>query len=557
MPRIIALLLFCFAPPVFADACPDWPMETAGARIKDLRERIALWDTYYHSLGQSPISDELYDQYLARLQRLRGCFPGNDGEPGNPLAGAAGPVNHPVAHTGLDKLADEQAVAAWLKGREALWIQPKVDGVAVTLVYRAGRLEQLISRGDGVRGHDWSRHIPALPAALRELKARDDLLLQGELFWRLDGHVQAEAGSLNLRSKVAGLMARQSIDTQDAASLDLFIWAWPEGPQAPAERFARLAALGLGHTERFSQPIAGLDDAARWRQHWYRSPLPFASDGVVLQQGRRPPGERWQAGASHWSAAWKYPYAQALAEVRGVDFRIGRTGRITPVIRFDPVRLDDRQVRQASAGSLQRWRELDIQPGDQIVLSLAGLTIPRIDSVAQQGTRLAPVEPPAADRYHALSCWQPTPGCRAQFLERLKWLGGKQGLNLPGVGPGTWGKLLDAGRLDGLVDWIDLQPQELSGIDGIAERSSQQLHSAFREGRAQPFQRWARALGVPAPAQSDLGDSWALLAGRSEAQWQLEADVGPARAAQLVAFFQHPQVRRLAARLGEAAIEGF
>lgn len=555
--RIIALLLSFLALPAFATTCPDWTEDAASSRINELQARITQWDKHYHSLGEAQISDELYDQHVARLHRLRACFPGSGATPGNPLADASGPVLHPVAHTGVDKLADEQAVAAWLKGREDLWIQPKVDGVAVTLVYRDGSLAQLLSRGDGTHGHDWSRHIPALPVALRELKESRDLLLQGELFWRIDGHIQAEAGSLNLRSKVAGLMARQRIEAAQAEALDLFVWAWPDGPQMPDERFTRLAELGLANTRHFSQPITSLQDAAHWRQQWYRTPLPFASDGVVMQQGRRPPGERWQAGSSHWRAAWKYPFAQTLAEVRSVDFRIGRTGRITPVVRFEAVRLDDRLVRQVSAGSLQRWQELDIQPGDQIVLSLAGMTIPRIDSVEQRGPRLSRVQPPAADTYHALSCWQPTAGCQEQFLERLDWLAGKRGLNMAGVGPGTWRKLIDGGRLDSLVDWIELQPHDLQGIEGIAGRSSQKLHQSFQLARAQPFPRWARALGIPAPTQLELGNSWAALAERDAGQWQQEPGVGPTRAAQLVAYFQHPQVRSLAARLGEAAIEGF
>ena len=462
-----------------------------------------------------------------------------------------------MPHTGLDKLADEQAVAAWLQGRTDLWVQPKVDGVAVTLVYRSGRLIQLTSRGDGLHGHDWSRHIPALPAGLRELASPRHLTLQGELFWRQDGHVQAQAGSLKLRSRVAGLMARQAIDAAEADGLDLFIWAWPDGPKDPRQRFALLTALGLANTERFSQPVADLAQVAHWRQHWYRSPLPFASDGVVLQQSRQPPAARWQVGSSHWSAAWKYPFAQALAEVREVEFRVGRTGRITPVVQLDPVRLDDRLVRQVSAGSLQRWQALDVQPGDQVVLSLAGLTIPRLDRVAQRGPRQNVVQPPQADSYHPLSCWQPTAGCEGQFVERLEWLAGKGGLNLRGVGPGTWRKLVEDGQLNSLVDWIILQPEDLLGVDGIAGRRSGQLHQAFQQGREKPFQYWVRALGVPAPRGLDLGASWAELAVRDASQWQQEAGIGPLRAQQLVAFFQHPQVRSLAANLGEEAIQGF
>lgn len=557
MPRIITLLLLFFATPAFAQPCPDWSAAFAGSQLKDLQERLAIWDDHYHRLGVSLISDELYDQHRARLVRLQSCFPDQGPSAANPLVSAGGPVRHPVPHTGLDKLMDEQAVADWIKGRENLWIQPKVDGVAVTLIYRQGGLVQLLSRGDGVTGHDWSRHIPALPAALRTLTEQRDLTLQGELFWRLDGHVQANAGSLNVRSKVAGLMARQRISMQEAQGLDLFIWAWPDGPATPEERFARLQTLGLPHAALFSQPITRLEDAARWRQHWYRSALPFASDGVVLQQSRRPPAARWQAGSSHWSAAWKYPFVQALADVRAVQFKVGRTGRITPVIQVDPVRLDDRVVQQVSVGSLQRWQALDIQPGDQLTLSLAGLTIPRIDEVVRKGPQRNVAQPPEPGTYHALSCWQPTPGCREQFVERLTWLAGKQGLKMAGIGPGTWNRLIDAGKVGHLIDWLDLQPHDLATVDGIAERSSQRFHSVFQRAREQPFAQWIRGLGIPAPKHSELGSSWAELAARDATQWQREAGIGATRAAQLVAFFAEPQVRALAVRLGEQAIQGF
>ncbi len=118
---------------------------------------------------------------------------------------------HPIAHTGLEKLHDGRRRRSLAKrDRNDVWVQPKVDGVAVTLIYRKGLLTQAISRGDGVNGQDWTasaRQIAAIPQRLPEPL---DLLLQGELYWRLTDHVQARAGSLNARSTVAGLMARKS-----------------------------------------------------------------------------------------------------------------------------------------------------------------------------------------------------------------------------------------------------------------------------------------------------------------------------------------------------------
>lgn len=556
MPAILLLLLLILLNPAQAGICPDGPADVARQDILRLKQRLAHWDDHYHRLGVSLISDERYDQHRARLQRLQACFPGN-GQAPDPLKGAAGPLLHPVPHTGLDKLPDESAVKSWLNGRQALWIQPKVDGVAATLVYREGRLVQLISRGDGRHGHDWSRHIPTLPNLARPLAQPRDLVLQGELFWRLPGHVQAETGSANARSQIAGLLARKQFDAEQGASIDLFVWAWPGGPADAQARLTTLTALGFPYLEHFSQPISGFDQAAHWRQHWYRSPLPFASDGVVLHLGQRPDGNRWQARPAHWMAAWKYPYREALAQVLGVSFGIGRTGRITPLVQLEPVQLDDRLIRQVSAGSLARWRELDIQPGDQVAISLAGHTIPRLDSRVERGPRHRLVEPPEESQHHALSCWSPDAGCRAQFLSRLKWLSGKRGLGMKGLGPGTWELLVDGGQLNGLVDWLDLQQADLLALPGIATRRSQQLQESFAATRRQPFARWARGLGVPAPRDLELGTSWQALSERDEAQWQALPGIGPKRATQLVAYFRTPQVQALAARLREHAIEGF
>ena len=158
--------------------------------------------------------------------------------------------------------------------------------------------------------------------------------------------------------------------------------------------------------------------------------------------------------------------------MRKVHFKIGRTGRITPVLELTPVTLDDRQIKRVSVSSLQRWQTLDIRPGDQVAISLAGLTIPRLDSVVLRSTERAEMNVPLAADFHHLSCWQPTPGCESQFLARLTWLSGKQGLALPHVGPGTWEKLLETGRLNSLLDWLTLDAQELANIDGFGERSS-------------------------------------------------------------------------------------
>jgi DNA ligase (NAD+) len=240
-----------------------------------------------------------------------------------------------------------------------------------------------------------------------------------------------------------------------------------------------------------------------------------------------------------------------------VNFKIGRTGRITPVLELERIRLDDRWIRRVSVSSLKRWEEMDIRPGDRVAISLAGLTIPRLDEVVLRSLERQQVNAPAAADYHFLSCWQPTPGCENQFLARLDWLSGKNGLALPHVGPGTWEKLLAAGRLDGLLDWLTLDAAELANMAGFGERNSARLLASFHSARQRPFRQWLKALGLPPTANARLDGPWQALAERSTEQWQAEAGIGPGRAAQLSAFFRDPQVLALSEILRTAGVDGF
>jgi DNA ligase (NAD+) len=556
MPYLLLVLLFALHNPLAsATSCPDWKPQQAEAEVAQLRATLARWDEHYHRQGLALVADELYDQSRERLNQLQQCFA--VGSSPSPLASARGPVPHPVPHTGVDKLADRQAVARWLAGKTGVWVQPKVDGVAVSLTYQQGRLVQLTSRGDGVHGHDWSRHIPQLGAITRQLPMPVDLHLQGELYLHLNEHIQAQAGSANARGTVAGLLARKQLTAEQGNTIGLFVWGWPQGPEQQAERLAKLAQLGFPDSQCYSIAIDTLEDAAHWREHWYRSPLPFATDGVILRQGSRPPAERWQVKAPYWIAAWKYPYVQALAEVRDVRFRVGRTGRVTPIVHVQPVTLDDRRVTQVSLGSLARWQALDIRPGDQVAIGLAGLTIPRLDHVVHRAVERQPLAAPAPDQHHAHSCWQASEGCEEQFIARLTWLGGKQGLALPRTGPGTWRRLVETGLVTSMTDWLHLDAERLQQVPGISSLTAAQLLGSFDQARSRPFDQWLRGIGAPVSKHLQLTGDWAELASRSTGQWQTVPGIGTKRSRQLVDFFAAAEVQAIAAQLAETGIKGF
>ena len=556
MLRQLALSFTLLSPAALAANCPDWPAAQAQAELARRTNQLAQWDEAYHRQGVALVADELYDQARQQLHDLRDCLNSTTAA-ANPLASSGGPLQHPIAQTGLDKLADAAAVRAWLKNRKDVWVQPKVDGVAVTLVFVDGRLQQAISRGDGERGQDWTRNARQIPALARTLPSRGSLVLQGELYWRRPAHIQADAGSLGARSKVAGWLARTRLSTEDAAQIGVFIWDWPAGPASMRERLTGLSALGFADSQAFSQPISDFQQAQAWRERWYRQALPFASDGVVLKQSRRPTAEHWRASPPSWAAAWKYPLRQGLATVRRVQFSIGRTGRITPVVQLQPLRLDDRRISRVSLGSLPRWQALDIRPGDQLELSLAGLSIPHVERVFWRNPQRDAVSVPNPADYHALSCWQFTPACASQFRARLVWLSGPHGLAMPGVGPGTWDKLLRSRQLHGLLDWLQLSEAQLASTPGVGPRSARQLHQRLQGARANAFATWLRALGLPLDKAQQLPANWASLSARTPEQWQAAAGLSNRRGEQVQAFLQHPEVQALRAQLQAQEISGF
>ncbi|MDD1132142.1 NAD-dependent DNA ligase LigB [Pseudomonas shahriarae] len=557
-PRLLTYLLLMLFPIVaWAQGCPDWQADKTQDEITALQRQIDLWDDSYHRLGQSLVSDELYDQARMRLEQWRACFAQTPSPAQNPLASSRGTVAHPVPHTGLEKLVNDRAVADWIGTRSDLWIQPKVDGVAVSLVYRGGRLAQVISRGDGLFGHDWTDSARKIPGLVQQLPEAIDLLLQGELYWRLDAHIQGETGGMNARSKISGLMNRQHLNDADAAGIGLFVWAWPQGPADLKQQLDTLAHWGFTDSRRYSQPIDTFEQARHWRAFWHGHPLPFATDGVVLHQSQRAPAERWQASTPYWAVAWKYPVITALAHVRQVQFKIGRTGRITPILELHPVMLDDRQIKRVSIGSLKRWQQLDIRPGDQVSISLAGQVIPRLDQVILRSYPRVDVAAPVAGDFHHLSCLRLAPACEEQLLARLTWLSGKQGLDLPHIGRETWNSLIQAGQISGLVDWLNLDETELATIDGFGDRSTTRLLASLQTARQRPFAQWLMALGVPPTARNNLVGGWHALAARDTQAWQAEAGIGPGRAAQLSAFFRDPQVVAMSETLRAAGIDGF
>lgn len=527
-------------------SCPVWTPARAEQEMATLRKQLGEWDDAYYRQGKSPVPDERYDALAKKYQAWQQCFrPGSDLR--QPELSRRGKVLHAVAHVGVKKIADKQALSRWMEGKTDLWVQPKVDGVAVTLQYHNGRLEKVISRGNGLQGEDWTdkaRLIPAIPQSIPVQSG--PLILQGELYLKMTDHQQATKGGVNARALVAGAMRR--IEASDTLNqLGIFIWAWPDGPASLQQRMIQLKDAGFPLTAEWSKPVTDAQEVADWRERWFSQPLPFVTDGVVIHSNPVK-GENWLPGENTWSVAWKYMPVTLTTEVRSVEFPVGRTGKISAVLNLVPVMLDDKQVSRVNVGSLRRWQQADIVAGDQIAVSLAGQGIPRLDGVIWRVTQRTLPAIPDASLFHLFSCFSWTSLCGEQFLARLTWLSSKAALDMPGIHRSTWQRLIQSGQLTHLFSWMRLTPEQLSLIPGLTGERAASLYHQFNLSQQQPFKRWVKALGTPIPEQALNAledDNWQTLLSRKVSDWQRLPGIGMQRASLIVRFLHHPETASL------------
>ena len=553
--KCLGIVLLVWNLPVWA-VCPVWSPARASEEISRLQQQITRWNDSYWKQGVSAVDDGVYDQLNAQLIQWQRCF-GDEAPPDLSAPPISGTVLHPVPHTGVRKLADKQALQQWMRVRSDLWVQPKVDGVAVTLVYRNGNLVRAISRGNGLKGEDWTQkilQIPSVPHTTKGLLANSTL--QGEIFLQQEGHIQQQSGGMNARSKVAGMMMRQS-NPELLRSLAIFIWAWPDGPAVMSERLEQLTAAGFSFTQHYTQPVKNADDVEHARAGWWTSALPFVTDGVVVRSGKEPQARYWLPGQGDWLAAWKYPPVAQVSEVTDIQFSVGKSGKIAVVALLAPVMLDDKRVQRVNIGSVRRWNEWDIAPGDRVLISLAGQGIPRIDEVVWRSTQRTKPTPPEG-RFNPMTCFYATPACYEQFIARLVWLGAKEVLELEGIGEAGWRDLHQTYHFEHIFSWLGLTQEQLQSTLGVSK--GERMWHQFNLSRHLPFTRWVVAMGIPltqATLNASRDNSWQQLQDRDEQSWRQLPLMGERRARQIIQWLEAREVIALSNWLAAQRITGF
>jgi len=541
--RMLLLLVCC--PPVATPVLRAVPaleeLADEEKAIRELRVEIARHDELYFKKATPEISDAEYDRLKRKLRDLEARHPrfavpaeavGDDRTGGHPVA------SHLVPMLSLNKVYDGDELRDFtertgrrLGGKEPEWVlEPKYDGLAISLTYQDGRLVKAVTRGNGRMGDDVTNRARSIRDVPAELRATGDsrplpktVELRGEIYL-----TYAEFDRINNRREEQGLepyahprnLAVGTLKQFDDAppeprNLSLVIYGW--GAWEPADNrpvtqtgFHRLLDdWGLPTVRKF-KVVRGFAEisAAVGSFHEQRSTWPFPADGAVLKLNdvtlRETLGEG--ATAPNWAVAYKYPPDKAVTQIQDITLQVGRTGRITPVAELEPVVIGGTTLARASLHNFAHLRRLDVRVGDWVELEKAGEIIPQITAVVLERradnlpTFPTPLKCPACqasveldENASLLRC--PNSNCPAQLKLTLAHFASVQGVDIRGLGPGLVGQLIDAKLLAGPADFYRLDFAQLEPVVGTS--TARKLVAAIEASRDMPLARLIVGLGIP------------------------------------------------------------
>jgi DNA ligase (NAD+) len=559
-------------------------------RIQDLRRALQEHNYYYHVQDEPRISDAAYDDLLRELRDLESRHPElvTSDSPTQRVGGAATSTFSPVTHgqpmLSLENAFSEDEVAAFdARAAQmaddvavAYMAEPKLDGLAISLIYENGLLVRAATRGDGGTGEDVTaniRTLRAVPLKLRDTAPRR-VEVRGEVFMPLQGFAtlneeQARRGQkqfVNPRNAAAGSLRQLDPTVTASRPLDLYCYGLGEleGEALPNTQFdllQRLRSWGL-RTSPLAQRVVGRAGLLGYYAHMFelRAGLPYQIDGVVYKVDARSVQQAlgFVSRAPRWAVAHKFPPEEAQTVLNDVEFQVGRTGALTPVARLQPVLVGGATVSNATLHNMDEIERKDIRIGDTVVVRRAGDVIPEVARVVMelrpkraQAIRLpteCPVCGSAIEQLEDMAVARCTGAlrCQAQRHEALRHFAARRAMDIEGLGDERIGQLLDAGLIKTPADLYLLTAEPLQALDRMGEKSAANLVAAINASRQTTLPRFLFALGI-----RDVGEATAAglakqfvtlqaLRTATIAELQATPDVGPVVATRVATFFADP-----------------
>jgi len=562
----------------------------AKKKIAELSRLIEYHSKKYYVDDAPEISDYEYDKLFYELVALENDFP-SLASPNSPTKRVGGKaldkfekVTHAVRMGSLSDVFSYDEVRDFVKKTENVLghscvfsVEPKIDGLSVSLEYNDGSFTIGSTRGDGVVGENVTenlktvRRIPlTLDAELPLIEVRGEVYMPRATFYALNEKNEKSGGQIFANPRNAAAGSLRQLDSKITASrgLDIFVFNIQrvEGVRfdSHTESLDFLEKLGF-HVIPDRKMLSGADDIIKRIEELgeMRSTLPYDIDGVVIKADKFSEREILGENTStpKWAVAYKFPPEQKKTVLRDIIIQVGRTGVLTPNARLDPVRLAGTTVSRATLHNIDFIRERDIRIGDTVTVQKAGDIIPEVVSVdiklRPEGTlpyqmpTVCPScgEPVYRDDEAAVRCTNSA--CPAQLRRTLEHFASRDAMNIDGMGEAVVSSLIDAGLIQGAADIYRLNAPDVAALDRMGEKSADNLIAAIEKSKSAGLDKLIYALGIRGIGEKaarslaqTFGNIDALAAATKEELVAID-DFGEITADYVINFFSHAPNKNL------------
>lgn len=516
----------------------------AESRIQNLSEALNQHNYNYYVLDKPVISDYEFDQLLAELIQLEKSFPEflSSESPSQRVGGQITKEFTAVKHHYLmlslsNSYNEEDLIDFDRRAREGLGLteglfaeelsyvcELKFDGLSISLRYSDGRLQQAVTRGDGVQGDEVTtnvRTIGSVPLALKgeypnDFEIRGEIFMSRPVFNRINKEREelGESPLANPRNAASGTMKMQDSKVVASRKLDCFLYNVIGTNLNFKTHFESLEAakawgFKISPESRLVQGVQGiLDFIHYWDKQ--RQSLPFDIDGIVIKLNdyRQQQHLGFTAKSPRWAIAYKFKTEQVSTELQSIVYQVGRTGAITPVANLKPVALGGTTVKRASLHNADIIEKLDVRIGDQVFVEKGGEIIPKIVGVdlSKRPSNAVPViyintcpecgSPLQREESEANHFCRNENNCPPQVKGRMEHFVGRRAMNIDSLGAETLDQLYQAGLVRTIADLYALKKEQVVGLERMAEKSAQNLIDGIEASKQVPFERVLYAIGI-------------------------------------------------------------
>jgi DNA ligase (NAD+) len=579
---------------------------TAAQRAEQLRDEINGHDHRYYVLNEPSVPDAEYDRLMKELRELEAADPSliTADSPTQRVSGTAasefGEVKHAIPMLSLENGFDDEDLADFdRKVRERLSnagpiqyaAEPKLDGLAISVMYRNGEYFRAATRGDGVTGEDVTANVATIRSVPRRLRGKPPAVLEvrGEVFLpfagfeKMNRDAAARGDKLYVNPRNAASGSLRQLDSRITASrpLDLFFYSLGvvEGgalPEKHSQLAAQLNEWGL-RTCPEAKLVSGVEGClAYYRDIGARRPrLPYQIDGVVYKVDSRADQEKlgFVSRAPRWALAHKFPADEEMTILEDVIFNVGRTGALTPAAKLKPVFVGGVTVSNATLHNMDEVARKGFMIGDTVVVRRAGDVIPEVARYLPEKRpenarpivmpTTCPVCQSPVTRLEAQAVYKCTGGvlkCRAQRAEWIMHFAARRALDIEGLGEKLIEQLVEDGSVSTPADLYDLKAAELAERERMGEKSAQNVVDAITKSKTTTLPRLLFGLGIPQVGESTaqaLAQQFGTvekLAAASASEIEETPDVGPIVSRSVFEFFQSDLAKSVVERLKASGV---